>query len=89
MFQCGTIQDAQSKLSLSPQFVSVLQIDVEGFEKQLLNGYVDGTDASTPPPMIHFESKILRNRKVKNMTNSTTITDAGDGATEGTQTTKT
>jgi hypothetical protein len=60
--ECGTIK--QSTPSFLSANLMVLQVDVEGFEQQVLEGFLqERVEASLPlPPVIHFESRILRTR---------------------------
>jgi hypothetical protein len=61
-FECGTIQQAIQKISKfdGDSHVMVLQIDVEGFETQVLEGYFNET--THRPPVVNFENKVLRGR---------------------------
>ena len=69
--KCGTVEQAlRSKNhanddSFLSQNIIVLQVDVEGFEQQVLEGFLkDRLSMNLPlPPVIHFESKILKTRR--------------------------
>mmetsp|Transcript_18352 Transcript_18352/g.38487 ORF Transcript_18352/g.38487 Transcript_18352/m.38487 type:complete len:179 (+) Transcript_18352:622-1158(+) len=77
-FICTSIEVALEGVGLHPRDVLVLQIDVEGFEKEILEGYFleiedimkeekekvkRGTyDANYYPPVINFENKVLKKR---------------------------
>ena len=65
-FDCGKIVNGGlSNLNLLPSQIAVLQIDVEGFEKQVLEGFFSEIDdPSHYPPVINFENKILLGRKI-------------------------
>jgi hypothetical protein len=61
-FECGTIQQAIQRSNIQQDSrIMVLQIDVEGFETQVLQGYF--SESTHRPPVINFENKILRQRK--------------------------
>ena len=74
--KCGTVERAlqvknnvdtaisSSSSSMLSENVMVLQVDVEGFEQQVLEGFIaDRSKLQLPlPPVIHFESRILKAR---------------------------
>jgi hypothetical protein len=62
-FLCGRIAEAMENVHVHPSQVAVLQIDVEGFERQTLEGFFDEISPSDYPPAINFENKILKRRK--------------------------
>eukprot|EP00586_Coscinodiscus_wailesii_P020484 CAMPEP_0172505758 /NCGR_PEP_ID=MMETSP1066-20121228/188763_1 /TAXON_ID=671091 /ORGANISM="Coscinodiscus wailesii, Strain CCMP2513" /LENGTH=349 /DNA_ID=CAMNT_0013282491 /DNA_START=56 /DNA_END=1105 /DNA_ORIENTATION=- len=59
---CSTVGAAIKVLSILPSDVSVLQIDVEGYEAVVLTNYLNITSPSDYSPVIHFENKILIGR---------------------------
>ena len=68
-FECGTIQQAIQRSNLQQNsHIMVLQIDVEGFETQVLEGYF--IETAHRPPVINFKNKILRQRKQLNQLHS-------------------
>lgn len=59
---CGSIDDILSKWDLPAGQISMLQLDVEGFEATILNALLANTPLKSLPPVIHFESKVLKGR---------------------------
>lgn len=57
---CSTIGTALTDIGLSAKDVAVLQLDVEGAEMEILEGYLSEILPSNYPPIIHFEAKILK-----------------------------
>ncbi len=47
---------------LSSGHAVVLQMDVEGFENQMINGYLDEIPPEHYPAVINFESRVLKKR---------------------------
>ena len=63
-FDCSKIIDGGlSNLGLKASQIAVLQIDVEGFEQQVLEGFFSELDGKNYPPVINFENKVLMTRK--------------------------
>ena len=59
--ECNSVQNTLSSLGVASSFLaaSMLQIDVEGFEKFLLPDLLNALPNSSHPPLIHFEQKVL------------------------------
>ncbi len=61
-YTCGTITEALRSEGLSSEHMVVLQIDVEGFEEQMINGYLDEIPPEHYPAVINFESRVIKRR---------------------------
>ena len=61
-FVCTTIREALHGVGLTPRDVVALQMDVEGYEKMMIEGYFGEIGEDELPPIINFESKVLRGR---------------------------
>lgn len=59
-YPCSTISMALADIGLSAKHIAVLQLDVEGAEMEILEGFLSETSPSDYPPIIHFEVKILK-----------------------------
>ena len=59
---CGPIKQALVQHGLPTNAISFLQVDVEGFEVAVLEGFFSEFEPHEYPPVIHFESKILHSR---------------------------
>jgi hypothetical protein len=60
---CGTIGAALDQVGVDSGDLAVLQIDVEGFETPILEGFFSETAREHYPPIIHFELRILMERR--------------------------
>lgn len=69
---CSSMVDLLSERSVPIQHVAILQIDIEGYEYALLEGFFNEmSDHSLLPPIIHFEHKVMRNEDTQNPLNGT------------------
>mmetsp|Transcript_1544 Transcript_1544/g.1858 ORF Transcript_1544/g.1858 Transcript_1544/m.1858 type:complete len:116 (+) Transcript_1544:465-812(+) len=62
VFTCDTILNTIHNHGYSIQDLAVLQMDVEGFEKILLEGFFAEVPKEYLPPVINFESRVLKPR---------------------------
>ena len=51
---------ALKKVGLTASDIAILQLDVEGAEKEILEGYLKETPEEEYPPVLHFEIKVLK-----------------------------
>lgn len=59
-YPCGTISMALNDVGLSAGDIAILQLDVEGAEQDILDGFLRETPKRNYPPIIHFEIKVLK-----------------------------
>ena len=59
-YPCSTISMALKDVGLSPGNIAILQLDVEGAEQDILDGFLRETPKRSYPPIIHFEIKVLK-----------------------------
>lgn len=68
---CGPITDALKARDLPSDAVSILQLDVEGYEDIILQGMLLEFPVESYPAVIHFEQKVLQSRDQQDHTNKT------------------
>eukprot|EP00544_Gedaniella_sp_CCMP2646_P013105 CAMPEP_0202500128 /NCGR_PEP_ID=MMETSP1361-20130828/32038_1 /ASSEMBLY_ACC=CAM_ASM_000849 /TAXON_ID=210615 /ORGANISM="Staurosira complex sp., Strain CCMP2646" /LENGTH=361 /DNA_ID=CAMNT_0049132493 /DNA_START=29 /DNA_END=1114 /DNA_ORIENTATION=- len=72
---CGSIATLlQEQVQLPSSNIAMLQLDVEGYEYEIISGLLDDLDDHSLPPVIHFENKVMREQDIKK--NGTTALDA-------------
>ena len=63
---CGSIQKLLLSKKLPSENIAILQIDIEGYEYILLEGFLKSTQSSRElPPIIHFEHKVMKHQDIK------------------------
>ena len=55
---CGPVSSGLQKWKIPESAVSILQVDVEGYEAVLLREYLKATPKASHPPVIHFKHKV-------------------------------
>ena len=66
---CSSINNLLKQNNVSPEHISVLQIDIEGYEYILIKGLIEDIQDESLPRIIHFEHKVMKNEDIQNPLN--------------------
>eukprot|EP00584_Thalassiosira_punctigera_P017870 CAMPEP_0172560970 /NCGR_PEP_ID=MMETSP1067-20121228/90991_1 /TAXON_ID=265564 ORGANISM="Thalassiosira punctigera, Strain Tpunct2005C2" /NCGR_SAMPLE_ID=MMETSP1067 /ASSEMBLY_ACC=CAM_ASM_000444 /LENGTH=295 /DNA_ID=CAMNT_0013350901 /DNA_START=99 /DNA_END=986 /DNA_ORIENTATION=+ len=66
---CSSIDNLLRKKNVSPEHVAMLQVDIEGYEYVLIDGFLKEVPDESLPPIIHFEHKVMRDQDKQNHLN--------------------
>ena len=66
---CSSINNLLKQKNVSPEHISVLQIDIEGYEYILIKGLIEDIQDESLPRIIHFEHKVMKNEDIQNPLN--------------------
>jgi hypothetical protein len=66
---CGPVSNVLRKWGLPDSALSMLQVDVESYEAVLIPAFLKSTPASSLPPVLHFEHKVIGHKDKKRNTN--------------------
>ena len=63
---CSSITNLLRERNLSTKDIAMLQIDIEGYEYILFEGFFKEIPDESLPPIIHFEQKVMKEQDQKN-----------------------
>ena len=74
---CGSIVKLLSEKHISERQIAMLQIDIEGYEYILFEGFLKESGEHSLPPVIHFEHKVMKDQdKTNPLVNKTSRLDS-------------